>query len=84
MSANARRIRLQHPLEIDGKRVETLRVRWPAPHLIDDAIDLPDDPALRIAASVSLLTGLDAPAAYRVHDDDARAILVAAEELHRP
>ena len=51
MSANARRVRLQHPLEIDGKRVETLRVRWPSPHLVDDALSAFGD-AVFLAASV--------------------------------
>jgi hypothetical protein len=78
---NATRIRLKHPLEIDGKLVESLLVRLTAPHLIDEALTLPDDPALRIAATVALFTGLDAPAAYRIHDVDAAAIVAAAERL---
>lgn len=80
---NAVRIHLRQPIDVDGRRVTSLRVRWPAPHLIDDALDLPDDPALRVAATVALLTGLNAPAAYSVADEDARAILDAATALLR-
>lgn len=79
---NARRVRLQHPIDIDGRRVETLRVRWPALHLVDDGVAFLAEER-RTDVAVALLTGLNAPDARRVDPEDVAAILDAAEVLLR-
>lgn len=80
--SNARRVRLRHPLDINGRRVSSLRVRWPALHLVDDGVAFLAEER-RTDVPVALLTGLHAPDARRVDPEDVAAILDAAEALLR-